>query len=372
MAATGEPEPVAPAEPTVARNPYKGLSAFDEADGRDFFGRTKEIDELLSLVERHRMVTVVGPSGSGKSSLVRAGLVPALRARHSGEHLVVTCVPGAHPFDELATALGGVANQPLNLIADELRSDEHGLLRLTKRLSMDLGCEIVIIVDQFEELYSLVSDDGTRAAFVESLLQAAEDPHSRVRILTTIRADFFDNPLLDGRLGNVVADAHLTLAVPGAAALLEAIEGPAALIGLSLEDGIPNRIVGDVQREPGALPLLQFVLTDLVDHTDGARITGADYDNLGGATGALANRATTVYEGLTPADRETARHVFLRMVTVSEDADDVRRRVRRAELESLGLHPGSLDQVINSFTEARLVTLDRDAVDARTDRRGGS
>ncbi|MDH3303477.1 MAG: protein kinase, partial [Acidimicrobiia bacterium] len=361
LAATGQHQPAALAG-AIARNPYKGLSAFDEADGQDFFGRTKEIHELLSLVERHRMVTVVGPSGSGKSSLVKAGLVPALRARHPDQHLVVTCVPGAHPFDELATALGGVANQPLNQIAEELRSDQHGLLRLTKRLSMDLGCEIMIIVDQFEELYSLVGDDAARVAFVESLLEATQDPHSKVRILTTIRADFFDNPLLDGRLGNVVADAHLTLAVPGAEALLEAIEGPAALVGLSLEDGIPNRIVGDVEREPGALPLLQFVLTDLVDNTEGSRITGADYDNLGGATGALANRATAVYEGLTPADRETAHHVFLRMVTVSEDADDVRRRVRRAELESLELDPGSLDQVIASFTEARLLTLDRDPI----------
>ncbi len=362
LAATGQREPVGPAERTIARNPYKGLSAFDEADGRDFFGRTKEINELLSLVERHRIVTVVGPSGSGKSSLVKAGLVPALRARRPGEHLVVTCVPGAHPFDELATAIGGVASRPLNLIAEELRSDQHGLLRVTKSISMDLGCEIVIIVDQFEELYSLVGDDATRASFVESLLEAGQDPHSKVRIVTTIRADFFDHPLLDGRLGNVVADAHLTLAVPGEDALLEAIEGPAALVGLSLEDGIPNRIVSDVKREPGALPLLQFVLTDLVDHAEGGRLTGLDYDALGGATGALANRATAVYEGLAPVDRETAHHVLLRMVTVSEDADDVRRRVRRAELESLGLDPGSLDHVIGSFTEARLLTLDRDAV----------
>ena len=325
------------------RNPYKGLAAFDESDWRDFFGRDREVASLSQMLGTRRFVTVVGPSGSGKSSLVRAGLVPALKAGRlpgSPDWIVVTTVPGPHPFDELATALGSVATEGLGDLAAELRSDKHGLLRVSKRLMKDLAGDLVILLDQFEELYSLVTDGDIRSAFIAALIEATEDPNSRIRVLATIRADFFDQPLLHERLGPIVSSAHLALAVPGRDQLLEAIERPAAAAGLDLDPGLVHQIVADVLNEPGGLPMMQFVLKDLVDQAETGHVSTGAYLDAGGVSGALSRRATEVYLGLEPADRHVAEQIFMRLVTVSDEADDVRRRVRRSELEFIGLDPG--------------------------------
>ena len=119
--------------------------------------------------------------------------------------MIVTAIPGAHPFDELATALADVATEGLGDLAAELRRDAHGLLRIGKRIMRDLEGDLVIVVDQFEELYSLVAEESVRSLFITSLIEATEDPHSRIRVVSTIRADFFDQPLLDDRLGPIVS-----------------------------------------------------------------------------------------------------------------------------------------------------------------------
>ena len=177
-------------QPAPSRNPYKGLAAFDETDAEDFFGRDDQIGALANLVGEHRLVTVVGPSGSGKSSLVRAGLLPALRAgvlEGSDRSLPVVMLPGAHPFDELLTALGSVATEDLGEMLDMLSADDHGLLRLSRRIMRDLDGDLLLVIDQFEELYTLVTNDEIRDRFVASLIEAIEDPHSRIRIVVTIR-----------------------------------------------------------------------------------------------------------------------------------------------------------------------------------------
>ena len=152
----------------------------------DFFGREAEVRTLVPLVAAKRLVTVVGPSGSGKSSLVRAGLLPALRsggAPGSDSWLIVTMVPDAHPFDELATALGDVATESLGDLVAELRADDHGLLRVSKQLMRDIEGDLLVAIDQFEELYTLVGDDEVRDLFIDSLIEATLDPHSRLRIV---------------------------------------------------------------------------------------------------------------------------------------------------------------------------------------------
>ena len=358
---TGEP----PSRLPAFRNPYKGLAAFDESDSRDFFGREAEIAGLSHMLGEKRFVTVVGPSGSGKSSLVQAGLVPSLKAGRlpgSADWVIVTAIPGTHPFDALATALGGVATEGLGDFAAEIRSDKHGLLRVSNRLMKDLEGDLVIVLDQFEEMYSLVSDDDIRSAFIARLIEATEDPDSRVRVLATIRADFFDQPLSHERLGPIVSSAHLALAVPGRDQLLEAIERPATAAGLDLDPGLVHQIVADVLNEPGGLPMMQFVLKDLVDRAESGRVSTAAYLDAGGVSGALSRRATQVYLGLEPADRHVAEQIFMRLVTVSDEVDDVRRRVRRSELESMGLDRGAVDRVLDAFGSARLLTFDRDPV----------
>ena len=363
--AMGQSQSDVPMVQVATRNPYKGLAPFDETDAADFFGRDTELASLSALVGEHRLATVVGPSGSGKSSLVRAGLVPAIRnGRLSGSHnwLVVTAVPGAHPFDELATALLDVATESLGDLAAELRADEHGLLRVVKRIMRDIEGELVLVLDQFEELWSLVAEQDVRVRFIENLIEATQDPHSRLRVVTTIRADFFDQPLLHDRLGEIVSGAHMALSVPGPAALREAIEKPALAAGIRLESGLSHELVSDVKGETGALPLMQFVLTTLVDRSESGEVAIADYAAAGRVNGALSRRADEVYGSISPADRTTAQEIFLRLVSVSEDADDVRRRVRRSDLESSADDAASVDRVLGAFVPARLLTVDSDPV----------
>ncbi|MDH5504962.1 MAG: protein kinase, partial [Acidimicrobiia bacterium] len=350
---------------TSLRNPYKGLAAFDVTDARDFFGRDDEINQLITLTATHRLVTVVGPSGSGKSSLVRAGLIPALaRGAIGGSEmwLTATTVPGGHPFDELATVLGELATEPMGDLAAELRADDHGLMRIVKRLLQGLDADLVLVIDQFEELYTLVAEEATRRAFTHSLVVAVTDPKSRLRVVTTMRADFFDRPLSDDLLAEHVSSALIAVGVPSAAALTQAIERPALGAGLRLDPGLAPRIVSDVQETPGALPLMQFVLTDLVHRSTDGQIRLGAYEDSGGVIGAIGRRASETYDELTAPEKVVAEQVFLRLVTVSDEADDVRRRVRRLELETLGLDRADLDGVLDAFGSARLLTFDRDPI----------
>jgi hypothetical protein len=185
-------------------NPYKGLLAFGEADAALFYGREALTQQLLARLAEtgphHRFLAVVGPSGSGKSSLVKAGLVPALRRGAlpgTDKWFVLDMVPGAHPFEELETALLRVAvNPPASLLA-QLQDGERGLLRAVRRtLPPDDGSELVLIIDQFEELFTLVPDRDVTACFLNALIAAVSDPRSPLRVIVTLRADFYDRPLL--------------------------------------------------------------------------------------------------------------------------------------------------------------------------------
>ncbi len=363
--AVGEVALAPPLTQMSTRNPYKGLAAFDVDDARDFFGRDVEIDQLVTLMAEHRLVTVVGPSGSGKSSLVRAGLLPALaRGAVSGSDrwLTATTVPGGHPFDELATVLGELATEPMGDLAAELRIDDHGLMRIVKRLLQGLEGDLVLVIDQFEELYTLVTDETIRRSFTQSLVVAVTDPKSRLRVVTTMRADFFDRPLSDDLLAEHVSSALLAVGVPSAASLSQAIERPALGAGLRLDPGLAPRIVSDVQETPGALPLMQFVLTDLVHRSADGHIRLGAYEESGGVVGAIGRRASETYDELSAPEKIVAEQVFLRLVTVSDEADDVRRRVRRLELETLGLDRTDLDGVLDGFGSSRLLTFDRDPI----------
>ncbi len=243
--------------PVVSRNPYKGLRPFETDDARDFFGRDQETHRLVELVAGSRLVVVVGPSGSGKSSLVRAGLVPALsRGALAGSErwVVVTTVPGSHPFDELASRLGEVATEAMGDMVAELASDERGLLRLSKRIMSPLEGELVLVVDQFEELYTTVTADEVRRLFIASLVEATEDSRSRVRVVLTLRADFYDHPLGDELLGPIVAETSLALAVPAPPQLREAIERPAAAAGVASSRGSPTSCSTTSRASPAASP----------------------------------------------------------------------------------------------------------------------
>ncbi|MEX2623926.1 MAG: BTAD domain-containing putative transcriptional regulator [Acidimicrobiia bacterium] len=353
-----------PRTPAPHRNPYKGLAAFSQPDAPDFFGRTDEIKRLVLMVGENRLSAVVGPSGSGKSSLTLAGLLPALAtgAVPGAEIWIsVRAVPGGYPFDELATSLGALSTEPLSAIATELAAaDGKGLLRVAKRIGQELAGELVIVIDQFEELFTLVADETVRNGFATALVNAATDPVSRVRIVLTLRADFFHQVLIQPLLGPIIGRIHLALAPLDADGIRLAIVEPAIRAGLEFEPGLPERIVADLKDQPGSLPLLQFTLDRLAAAATDGFIADHLYTDLGGVKGALADRAETIFQALTDNQKQAAQQIFTRLLSVSDEADDVRRRVRVTELESLGLAAADLEAVVGNFGKERLLTFDID------------
>jgi WD40 repeat protein/DNA-binding SARP family transcriptional activator len=341
------------------RNPYKGLRAFGRADAQDFHGREELVAQLIEATGTHRLVAVVGPSGSGKSSVVRAGLLPSLTDRRNA---VTEMFPGAYPFEELETALLRVAvDRPRGMIAD-LTADDWGLLRVVKQIVPDEDHDVLLVIDQFEELFSLVRDADTQQAFMRALSVAVTDPRSQLRVVVTLRADFFDRPLQDARFGELLKRGLIPVTVPTREELARAVSQPASSVGLDLEPGLTGEIVRDVEGQPGVLPLLQYALTELFRTRTSNRLTRQDYERIGGVTGALGTRAEELYADLSRSAQEAARQVFLRLVTVGEGADDVRRRVRVSELSTLPLDRPDLDTVLERYGSHRLLSFDRDPV----------
>jgi WD40 repeat protein/DNA-binding SARP family transcriptional activator len=357
---------VAPAVPLDVRNPYKGLRPFVEADAGDFHGRRELVDEIVQRLgeETTRFVAIVGPSGCGKSSLVRAGLLPALReGRVAGSDLwfVADAHPGTHPFDELATALGRVATTPVAGLADRLRAQPTGLVEVAGELLASPSAQLLLVVDQFEEAFTLVPDPQERARYLQALVAAASDPESRVRVVVTLRADFFDLPLAHAGTAELLSRGLVSVTPLTPAELERAIVAPAAQVGVRVEPALVAALVADVTDQAASLPLLQYALTEMFDQREGEALTLAAYGAVGGVAGALARRAEHLYAGLGPSGQAAARQLFLRLVTVGEQGNrDTRRRVSRAELAGLDVDPEAWDQVIEVFGARRLITFDRD------------
>jgi DNA-binding SARP family transcriptional activator/ABC-type glycerol-3-phosphate transport system substrate-binding protein len=348
------------------RNPYKGLRAFLEADAVDFFGREAVTKRLLqSLAEDDpaaRFLAVVGPSGSGKSSVVRAGLVPALRRGAipgSERWYVIDVVPGQQPFREIETALMGIAVSPPPSLMEELELDELGLVRAVARVLPDPDAELLIVLDQLEEAFTLVEDEAHRRRFLASVRAAVLEPSSRVRVVATLRADFYDAPLSVPGFGDLLA-ARTEAITPMAPEELErAIVAPADAAGLVVEPRLLARLIAEVADRPGVLPLLQYALTELTERAEGGTLTLDAYRKIGGVSGALARRAEHLFEPMNQTGRDACRQLFLRLVTLGEGTEDTRRRVRRSELATLA-DPQTMDAAIETFGRHRLLSFDRD------------
>jgi WD40 repeat protein/DNA-binding SARP family transcriptional activator len=363
--------PAAPQiQPRVAvlANPYKGLHPFQETDAADFFGREASVQRLLARLKADgvptRFLAVVGPSGSGKSSLVRAGLIPALRKGAlpgSDRWPIVTMLPGSHPLEELTMALRRLAMNPDPVLWRDLDHDKRGLLRIIKHLLPDdAHVELFLLIDQFEEIFSLVSDENVRRHFLDSLLTALVEPHSRLRVVVTLRADFYDRPLLYADLGEMVRQGTEVVLPLSPEELQRAVVGPVERLGVQVEPAVVAQIVTDVNHQPGALPMLQYALTELFEHREDNRLTLAAYQVAGGVRGTLAARAESLYAALDEKTQRIARQVFLRLVHLGEGTEDTRRRVPWAEIVSVADSEASAQSLVNRFVEHRLLTLDHD------------
>src|SRR4051795_1637504 len=345
------------------RNPYKGLRAFGEGDAEDFFGREALTEHLVARLGETRFLAVVGPSGSGKSSVVRAGLVPRLRQGAlpgSERWYVVEMFPGAYPLEELEAALLRAADTRPAGMLEQLEQDERGLLRAVKRLLADDESELVLVVDQLEEVFTLVEDESRRTQFLALLERAVGDPHARLRIVVTLRADFYDRPLLYSGFAELLRDYVEALVPLKAEEFERAIAGPAERVGARFEPGLLSELVAEVADEPGALPLLQYALTELYEGREGSTLTAEAYRAIGGVSGALAGRAEEIYTGLEEAGQDAARQLFLRLVTLGEGAEDTRRRVERTELAAMEVDQDALVAAIDGFGSSRLLSFDRD------------
>jgi WD40 repeat protein/serine/threonine protein kinase len=350
-------------------NPYRGLRPFQSVDHRYFFGRKKLIDKLIRRMDErdpeipNRFLAVVGPSGSGKSSVVKAGLIPALwRGDLPGSErwFVVEMLPGAHPLEELEIALLRVAADQATNLRDQLERDARGLLRVAQLILPKDDSELVVVVDQFEEVFTLLEDEAARVHFLNLLYTAVTDQRSRVRVVVTLRADFYDRPLHYPDFGELMRSRMETVLPLSADELERAIRRPAELVGVTFEEGLVPVIIEEVHYQPGALPLLQYALTELFDNRQGRLLTQDAYNEMGGTIGALAKRADDVYENLSPDGQSLARQMFLRLVTLGEGVEDTRRRVARGELIAIADDLDLMDEIIDTYTSYRLLSLDND------------
>ena len=321
VAEVGSPAPRLES-PTPVDNPYKGLRSFDAVDAVDFFGRERLVERLIARLggsgTRGRFIAVVGPSGSGKSSAVKAGLLPAIRRGAlplSGSWFTIEMTPATHPFEQLEDALLNVAVNPPPSLLEQLVGDQ-GLQRAVTRVLPADGSQLLLLIDQFEELFTQV-DPATANRFLAGLVSAVTDEQSRIRVIVTLRADFYDRPLQHRSLGELLRDGTEIVTPMTPLDLERAITCPAEPLGITFEPALVAALVREVTDRPGALPLLQYTLTEMFDHAR-HRIDLVTYEELGGVSGTLVTRAEGLLASLGDEADSVARQVFLRLVTLNE------------------------------------------------------
>ncbi|MGW6911570.1 nSTAND1 domain-containing NTPase [Streptomyces sp. NPDC054940] len=412
-ATSGEEEEQAPVEaPAVSGGvcPYRGLASYRQQDARWFFGRERSTDALvaqLRTVEKTGggLVMLVGASGAGKSSLLNAGLVPALRdGALSGESgqasTVVQLVPGSDPLGELARRIPELADvvrssaalarkgRSAEPAADADGAEDHGdtelcadfvratrdALRAWARREASSAAPAVLIVDQFEETFTLCPDELDRRTFVHVLhaactSPAADDP-APVLVVLGIRADFYEQCLAHPELADALQHRHMVLGPLTTSELREAVTGPAKAVGLELEPGLAELIVREVSadgprgtHDAGVLPLLSHALLATWQRRKAGRLTLAGYRAAGGIQGAVAATAESAWSDLDPAARTAARLLLLRLVRLGEDTQATRRRGTRRQLAAESTDPGKTEESLEALVQARLVTLDAESVE---------
>ncbi|MGW1375188.1 nSTAND1 domain-containing NTPase [Streptomyces sp. NPDC002446] len=317
--------------------PYRGLARFEPGDAELFFGRDEMVSQLAELARGHRVSALVGASGSGKSSLLRAGLIPRLR----------------EPGDQ-----GGRAPAAVRILTPGPRPLAHA-----ERLEPAPGPgDTWLLVDQFEELFTLCADPGERAAFLQRLL-TARDESRRLRVVLAVRADFFARCAEHGALAAALKEATLLVGPMGGDQLRAAIVRPATAHGLIVERELTARIIEEVEDEPGALPLMSHALMETWRRRKGRALTIQAYEAAGGLRGAIARTAEEAYQQLTPAQATLARRILLRLVAPGNGTQDTHHPTPRTEFETAGTTAGADGEaVLNRLARARLLTLDDETV----------
>ncbi|MCA9954870.1 MAG: hypothetical protein KC434_09140, partial [Anaerolineales bacterium] len=350
--------------------PFMGLKYFDAAHANLFFGRETLTAELADHLLSSNFLAVVGASGSGKSSLVRAGLVPTLQQAQPGLKVHIF-TPTDHPLEALATTLTrhtdsiGVTAKFIDSMADDARS-----LHLAARRLVQDDEQLLLVIDQFEELFTLCRSEKERQAFVDNLVTAVANPDDTPsqrpsRAVIALRADFYHHCAQYDALRRLLETQQRYIGAMSPTELRRAIELPAQQNGLSFEDGLVDLLLrdvgasGDQPPEPGALPLLSHALLETWRRREGNTLTFSGYTDAGGVQGAIAKTAESVFsQKLTPAQQNIARNIFLRLTELGEGTQDTRRRAQISELLPASEAADETQTVLNLLSAARLVTTD--------------
>ncbi|CAM2069753.1 Non-specific serine/threonine protein kinase [Sulfidibacter corallicola] len=353
----------APGSPETC--PFRGLKAFREEDRDFFFGREAMVQRLNLHMERFPFLALLGPSGSGKSSVIHAGLVPLLRERG---HRIASFTPASNPIEECALALcsllaedGGSATDLANL-RSRLTTDPEGLHRvLAEAAGSTPRTGFILIVDQFEELFTQTRDRQATDHFLAILLHAVE--RRTLAVILTMRSDFLGECAGRPDLNSFVGDHMVLLPMMDREALSQAVVEPASRTGLHFETGLVEKILDDVHGEAGNLPLLEHALLELYERRRGKLLTAAAYHGIGGIEGALTKRAEAVFQNLTPAGQIALRKMFtLCLVHRNEAANVTRRRSTRAALIAAAEDRALAEDLLHQFVSARLWTTWRDEI----------
>jgi WD40 repeat protein len=346
--------------------PYRGLFAFREEDATTFFGRAAATTQLVAAAQDRGLTALVGASGSGKSSLVFAGLAHQLRT--AGSWLILSVRPGERPFATLAAAVLPLLEPQLSetdrllelpKLAGALWQGEIDLVSVVQRLLAKApdAKQLLLIVDQFEELFTLCHDAGERDAFLTALLgtTGADGNRAGVRVVLTLRADFYSAALGSRPLADALQTALLNLGPMTQDELEQAIVQPARQVGVRFEAGLVDRLLAEIGDAAGQLPLLQFALTELWAQQRVGTLTHAAYEAMGGVRQALARHAEAVYGALSADEQARAQRVLLQLVQPGEGTADTRRRATR---EEVGAENWAL---VTQLADARLLVTGRDA-----------
>jgi WD40 repeat protein len=347
--------------------PYQGLQAFEKEQARFFFGRDKVIQQLIQKLDRSHFIPIIGASGSGKSSVVQAGLIPALEK--NGWQVLDIIKPGFKPLAKLERSFEQFFKGNESELDDLIHNPDNRLEQLLAHLA---GAEhFLLVVDQFEEVFTVCAKEKERRRFIELLAQVAEIPSSRLAIVTTMRADFLEPCLNYESLTQLIQNQAAYMPPLVGAELEEAIVKPAELQGYQFESGLLAEILKDVGQNPGSLPLLQFALTELWSRDrQKHRLTLEQYQAMGGVIGALDRHAERVYQyqdfqTISPGrerdegEKESIKRICLKLVRTGEGIKDTRQRQPKAKLLDIGgdnrIHRESLSKVLDGLVQGRLL-----------------
>lgn len=364
-----------PAETIPVLNPYRGLDVFEEKDADRFFGRERYLDEALWPAYQAldaapaRLQALIGPSGSGKSSLARAGLLPLLKQRLPAGRFLVT-IPTNKPLEALASALAQQASpdDPLPAAKQQeflhlMQSDDHSLRRIIELLYERDQQPRVLLVDQFEETFTLCKDLEQRGQYLANLLNAIDGPAARLTLLLTLRSDFLGETQSHPEFNQTLSrQAHL-VPVLDEDGLRRAITEPARRAGRPLDDAVTHLLMEQSEGTEGVLPLLQYALTEIWRGLEQGHAAADTLTQIGGVGGALAGRAQAIYQKLSEAEQAIARRAFLKLVQLGEGGQDTRRRVALDDLIAEGESRDTVRAILHQFAarDARFLTFGQDA-----------